>query len=502
MATLFLAAAAALCFPAVAPAQSYQVLHSFTLEGASPQSALIQASDGKLYGTTTAGGAGGYGTVFNTDSGGSLTTLHSFVWSGAANPYVSLMQANDGLSWLCMLPFTEMLADRDGRDVKSPLVIGHRGASGYLPEHTLEAYALAIELGADFIELDLVATKDGYLIARHEPNIIQTTSVKELLQFAGRKRSAIIDGVAEEGFFASDFTLAEIKTLRAVQAMPERDQRFNGLYQIRTLGEIIDFAKRKSRQKGRTIGIYVETKHPTYHQSIGLPLEDRLLAALAKAGWNRRDAPIFIESFETANLRYLRSRSTIKLVQLIDADDVNVDGSISLMKPFDRPYDWTVSGRPGLFKDLVTPQGLAEVRTYADGIGPWKRYIVSTRGTDANRDGKPDDINGDGLVDEADRNLLPPSNLVEEAHTLGLLVHPFTFRNERTRLAADYATNPVREYLQFYQLGVDGVFSDFVDTAVAARVMFELLRDPGFAKCLVNGGRPQSHSSGCEGGDR
>ena len=387
---------------------------------------------------------------------------------------------------LCVLPLTDVLAGRNPRDMKPPLVIGHRGASGYLPEHTLEAYALAVELGADFIELDLVATKDGRLIARHEPNIIQTTNVKDLPQFADRKRTALIDGVEEKGFFASDFTLAEIKTLRAVQAVPERDQRFNGLYQIPTLEEIIDFVKRKSRQQGRTVGLYVETKHPTYHRSLGLPLEDRLLAALAQAGWNRRDAPVFIESFETANLRYLRSRSTVKLIQLIDADDVNLDGSISLVKPFDRPYDWTVSGRPGLFKDLLTPQGLAEVRTYADGIGPWKRYIVSTRGTDANGDGKPDDINGDGLVDEGDRTLLPPSNLVEEAHKVGLLVHPFTFRNERTRLAAEYKGNPVTEYQQFYQLGVDGVFSDFVDTAATARLMFELLRDEHSAKCLVD----------------
>ena len=156
--------------------------------------------------------------------------------------------------------------------------------------------------------------------------------------------------------------------------MPERDQRFNGLYQIPTLEEVIDFLKRKSHQKGRTIGIYLETKHPTFHESIGLPLEDRLLAALGKAGWNHRDAPVFVESFETASLKYLRSRSTVRLVQLIDADDVGLDGSLSLVKPFDRPYDWTASGRAGLFRDLVTPDCLAEVRTYADGIGPWKRY--------------------------------------------------------------------------------------------------------------------------------
>jgi len=403
---------------------------------------------------------------------------------------------------LCLWPFSAASGDRHGRRVKPPLVIAHRGASGYLPEHTLEAYALGIELGADFIELDLVATKDGRLIARHEPDIIHTTNVRDLPQFAGRKRRAMIDGVEQTGVFASDFTLAEIKTLRAVQAMPERDQRFNGLYEIPTLEEVIDFLKRKSHQKGRTIGIYVETKHPTYHESIGLPLEDRLLAALGKAGWNHRDAPVFVESFETASLKYLRSRSTVRLVRLIDADDVGLDGSLSLVKPFDRPYDWTASGRAGSFRDLVTPDGLAEVRTYADGIGPWKRYIVSTRGTDANHDGKPDDLNGDGLVDEADRNLLQPSNLIEEAHRLGLLVHPFAFRSERARLAAEYEANPVREYLQFYQLRVDGVFSDFINTAVAARVMLESLRDGGFAKCLVNGGQRRDPGGACEGGDR
>lgn len=389
---------------------------------------------------------------------------------------------------LCALPLTDAWADRNSQTSTVPIVIGHRGGgNGYLPEHTLEAYALGVELGADFVEPDLVATKDGHLIARHEPNLINTTNVKDLPQFASRKRKVIIDGVEEEGFFASDFTLAEIKTLRAVQPLPERDQRFNGLYQIPTLEEIIGFAKRKSREKGRVIGIYPETKHPTYHQSIGLPLEDRLLAVLTKAGWNHREAPVFIQSFETANLKYLRQRTASKLVQLIDADDVNLDGSLSLVKPFDRPYDWTVSGRTDLYSYLVTPQGLAEVRTYADGIGPWKRYIVSTAGTDANHDGKPDDINGDGLVNEADRRLLPPSKVVEDAHKAGLLVHTWTFRNEQRRLAADYKGDPTSEYLQFYQLGVDGVFSDFADTAVAARVMFRLLQDKDYAECFVNG---------------
>ena len=187
----------------------------------------------------------------------------------------------------------------------APLVIGHRGGgSGYLPEHTLEAYALGIELGADYVEPDLVATKDGHLIARHEPNLIDTTNIKDLPQFAARKRTVMVDGVPVTGFFASDFTLAEIKQLRAVQPLAERGRAFDGKFQIPAFEEVIDFVKSKSVEKGRRIGIYPETKHPTYHQSIGLPLEDRLLDTLRRAGWNRRGAPVFIQSFETANLRY------------------------------------------------------------------------------------------------------------------------------------------------------------------------------------------------------
>jgi glycerophosphoryl diester phosphodiesterase len=363
---------------------------------------------------------------------------------------------------------TPVLADNNGKTV--PLVIGHRGgATGYLPDHTLENYALGIELGADFVEPDLVATKDGILIARHEPNLIATTNVKDLPQFAGRKRTAVIDGAAETGFFASDFTLAEIRTLRAVQPLPlERDTRFDGKFQIPTFDEVIAFVKRKSLEKGRTIGIYPETKHPTYHQSIGLALEDRLLNALTRAGWNSRSAPVFIQSFETANLRYLHERTKVRLVQLVDADDVNPDGTLSFVPPFDKPYDWVVSHRPGLFSDLLTEAGLAEVRRYADGIGPWKPYIRSSK------------LGADGQ-----RHLLPPTDLVQRAHARGLVVHPYTFRNEQRRLAADYRQNPVNEYLDFYQLGVDGLFSDFADTAFVARAMFLLATDPGYADCLV-----------------
>jgi glycerophosphoryl diester phosphodiesterase len=404
-----------------------------------------------------------------------MKTLAS--WTGIALATAAL---------LCALPTPSQAHDRNARESSRPLVIGHRGAGGYLPEHTLESYALAIELGADYIEPDLVATKDGFLIARHEPNMINTTNVKDLPQYANRKRTLSVDGVPETGFFASDFTLAEIKTLRAVQAFGERDQAFNGLYAIPTFDEVIELAKRKSTEEGRTIGVYPETKHPTLHQSLGLPLEDRLLHVLQRQGWNHRSAPVFIQSFEQANLKYLRSKTSVRLVQLVDANDVNADGTLDFTPPYDRPYDWTVAGRAGSFADLLTPQGLAEVRTYADGVGPWKPYLISSACIKVVNNACAD-ANGDGLVNDADRKLLAPSAVVVNAHAQGLLVHPYTFRNEQRRLASNYAGNPVNEYLAFYELGVDGLFSDFPDTAVVARSMWILKTDPDAARCLVKG---------------
>jgi len=386
------------------------------------------------------------------------------------------------------------LADRDrNREgmFPSPLVIGHRGGgSGYLPEHTLEAYALGIELGADFVEPDLVATKDGHLIARHEPNLIATTNVSSLPQFAARRRTVVLDGIPTDGWWASDFTLAEIKQLGATQQVGARSAAFNGQFKIPTLEEIIALAKRKAHETGRTIGIYPETKHPTYHQQIGLPLEDRLLDALTRAGWNHRNAPVFIQSFETANLRYLRTKTRVKLIQLVDADDLAADGTITFAAPFDKPYDWAVAGRAGLFKDLLTPAGLAEVSTYADGIGPWKYYIQSTACKTLTPAGGCADVNGDGAVNEADRVVIPATDLVQRAHAKGLLVHTWTFRNERSRQPLDDGVQPTNEYLRFFDLGVDGLFSDFADTAFAARVMWKLKTDPSYARCLV-------HDNGC-----
>src|SRR4051812_11006261 len=268
-------------------------------------------------------------------------------------------------------------------DKKGPIVIGHRGAAGYLPDHTLEGYRLAISLGADYIEPDLVSTKDGHLIARHEPNISDTTDVRDHPEFAGRKRTAVIDGEIQVGWFASDFTLAEIKTLHAVQPLAERPQQFNGRFQIPTFDEIIALAQRESAKRHRRIGIYPETKHSTYHQRLGLGLERPLLRALSRAGWNKRSAPVFIQSFEQSNLKWLSRHTSVRLVQLVDAWDVNPDGTLAYVAPLDRPYDWTVSGDPVLqartFGFFATDAGLAEIAKYADVISPWKRYIVSTK---------------------------------------------------------------------------------------------------------------------------
>lgn len=350
-----------------------------------------------------------------------------------------------------------------------PLVIGHRGAAGYLPDHTLEGYKKAIELGADFIEPDLVATKDGVLVARHEPNITGTTDVSTRAEFASRKTKKTVDGVVEEGWFVSDFTLAEIKTLRAIQPLAERDQSYNGKFQVPTFEEVLDLAKSESVRVGRTIGVYPETKHPTYHVNQGLKLEDRLLAILAKYGYTSKGSPVIVQSFEVSNLKYLRTKTQVRLVQLVDADDVNPDGSISLVAPYDKPYDFAVAGDSRTFASLLTSSGLKEVKTYADGIGPWKPYLIPSKLVDENKDGKPDDLNGDGKIDERDRVMMPATDVLKNAHAAGLFVHPYTFRSEARRLASNFKGDPKAEYRLFYDLGVDGVFADFPDHAKAAR---------------------------------
>jgi glycerophosphoryl diester phosphodiesterase len=353
-----------------------------------------------------------------------------------------------------------------GRRDDRPLVIGHRGASGYLPEHTLEAYRLAIAQGADYIEPDLVATRDGVLIARHEVNITETTDVASRPEFAARFTTKTIDGITESGWFADDFTLAEIKTLYAIQRLPFRPPQFNGLYRVPTFSEVVTLAKRAG------VGVYPETKHPSYHHAVGLALERPLVNVLTRFGWNRGSAPVFIQSFEVANLQALNRITPVRLVQLVDATDVRLDGSID--SDGYGPYDFRLRGDPRTYADLVTAAGLTGIAAYADGVGPWKRYIVGAAALDEDGNGVADDVNGDGSVDDADRTALPPTDLIERAHAAGLFVHTWTFRNETRYLAAGHDDNPVQEYLQFFCLGIDGVFADFPDTAVTARALLRL----------------------------
>lgn len=353
-------------------------------------------------------------------------------------------------------------------DGAKPLVVGHRGAAGYRPDHTLEAYKTGIAMGVDFIEPDLVSTKDGVLIARHEPMMGGTTDVSTRPEFASRKTVKKIDGIDTNDWFASDFTLAEIKTLRAKQPFDDRDQSYNGKFEIPTLQEVIDLAKSESARTGRTIGIYPEIKHSTFHSALGLAIEDKLLEQLKAAGWSEKSSPVIIQSFETANLKYLRGKTQLRLSQLVDADDVDKDGNIVLAAPFDRPYDFAVLGDKRTFKDLLTPEGLKEVKTYADIIAPWKPYILAAKQV-IGEDGKPKDLNGDGKIDDQDRVLNQPTNVVKDAHAVGLLVHTWTFRSEPKRLASNYKGDPVAEYKPYFDLGVDGVFSDFPDHAVKAR---------------------------------
>ena len=312
----------------------------------------------------------------------------------------------------------------------SPLIIAHRGASGHRPEHTLAAYELAIEQGADFIEPDLVSTRDGVLIARHENEISETTDVAARPELAGRRTTKRIDGQTVGGWFAEDFTFAEIKTLRARERLPFRDHSRDGRFEVPAFAEVLDLARRASRERGRTIGVYPETKHPTYFREIGLPLEEPLLRELAAAGYRGRDAPVYIQSFEVGNLRALRERTDLPLIQLLE----NRGG------PWDLPDT--------AYRDLIRPAGLAEIATYADGIGPDKRLIAPV---------------------DAEGRLLPPTGLVRDAHAAGLRVHPWTMRSEAAFLAAGYGGDPAREIHHFITLGVDGLFCDFPDVAVAAR---------------------------------
>jgi len=347
---------------------------------------------------------------------------------------------------------TNARADRatPGQDgqVDVPLVIAHRGASGYRPEHTLAAYRLAIRLGADYIEPDLVATKDGVLVARHENEISTTTDVAEHPEFADRETTKTVDGVEVTGWFTEDFTLRELRTLRAVEPLPDLrpdNTQYNGTYRVPTFEQVLDLLDRVEARTGERVGVYPETKHPTYFRDIGLPLEPALIDGLDAHDLDSFSSEVFVQSFETHNLRVLNRLTSIKLVQLVDSTGA--------------PYDFVASGDPRTYADLVTPRGLAFIARYADGVGANKDLVI------------PRDGNG---------FLLEPTSLVEDAHAEGLLVHAFTFRSENEFLPADLRGgddpaelgDAIAEDLLFLQQGLDGFFTDFPDTGVRARNLY------------------------------
>jgi glycerophosphoryl diester phosphodiesterase len=355
-------------------------------------------------------------------------------------------------------------------DGKHPLIVAHRGAGGYLPEETYEAYVRAIDLGADVIEPDLIMTKDHALIARHDPNLAISTNVASLPQFANRKTKRNVDGEIQEGWFAADFTLAEIRTLGGIVTDPERSKDCDGKCRLVTFQEIIDLAKSRSTTK-RKIWIYPESKNPTYNRELGLPLEDSIIAVLCRAGWNRHDAPVFVQSFEPSSLKYMRAHGLkTQVIQLIGAHDIDLrTGKLVYALPDDRPYDWTRAGdTTRTFEAMTTSAGLAEIRTYADGIGPWKLFLIPLRAK-LDSAGKPIDQNQDGKISDADGFQMTPTSLVADAHRAGLVVHPYTFRNEKRRIPADFHGDPKAELKSYFRIGVDAVFTDFTDTALSAR---------------------------------
>lgn len=353
-----------------------------------------------------------------------------------------------------------------------PIVIGHRGASGVRPGHTLESYALAIEFGADFVEPDLIMTKDGFLVCRHEPMLSLTTNVADFPEFRDRKTTKKVDGINYTDWFAGDFTLEEIKKLRTVQNFSSRPKNYNYLFSVPTFEEVINLVKMKSEELGIKIGIYPETKRPTFHEQSNLPITDTLLDALSVAGWNNYEAPVYVQSFEVSNLQYIRELSTVKTIQLISASGVSKEGKILAKGLGGKPYDFVVKKDKRTYADLITEEGLDFIGSYADGIAVYKPYIIPYTIIDSNNDGKADDLNGDGKIDSRDFVKLPATDLVIRAHNKDLLVHVWSVKNELSTLLHDYNGDSLEEYKDFYNLGVDGVFSDFPDSALVARDLF------------------------------
>lgn len=334
---------------------------------------------------------------------------------------------------------------------RPPIVIAHRGASGYLPEHTLAAYSVAMLQGADFIEPDLVMTRDGQLIARHDNVLDLTTDVALHPEFADRRTTRTVDGVTITGWFSEDFTLAEIKRLRAIERIPgvrPANTRFDGQFTAPTLQEIIDLVKAHEKASGGRVGIYPETKHPTHFASLGLAMEEPLVRILHANGYEGRRDRVFIQSFEISNLKQLRRMTRIPLVQLLWLEG--------------RPYDVEAAGGSLTYDQMGTAEGLREIARYADGVGPEKYHFILP-------------LDATGSLDPANA-----TTFVRDAHAANLEVHPYTFRAENQFLPANYRSssdpialgNSQAEMQVFLGLGIDGFFTDQTDIGVNARDAF------------------------------
>ncbi|MER5376958.1 glycerophosphodiester phosphodiesterase [Streptomyces sp. NPDC002553] len=337
-----------------------------------------------------------------------------------------------------------------GKGLKSlpvPTIIGHRGASGYRPEHTFGSYELALDLGADIVEAgDLVPTKDGHLVCRHEPEIGGTTDVADHPEFAARKTTKTLDGVPTTGWFTEDFTLAELKTLRAVERVPANrphNTLYNGRWQIPTFEEVLKWQDRQTRERGRQVWIYPEIKHPTYFRALGLNMEERVAALLRRHGKDGKNAPVVIQSFEPTSIQRMNKLVDNPLVVLLSGAST-------------RPWDFVATGDPRTVADLVTRKGLREIAGYAQGIGPTLDLVI------------PKDAAG---------RLTTPTTLVRDAHAVGLILHPYTMRNENPFLPADFRKGADPDgygdvfgaYRTYFATGIDGVFTDQPDTGVLAR---------------------------------
>ncbi|MBC2879446.1 MULTISPECIES: glycerophosphodiester phosphodiesterase [Streptomyces] len=336
------------------------------------------------------------------------------------------------------------------RDLPVPTVVGHRGGSGYRPEHTLGSYRFALENGADVIEQDVVPTKDGHLVCRHENDITGTTDVSSRPEFASRKTTKTVDGESHTGWFTEDFTLAELKTLRAKERLPQVRQHntlYDGHWTVPTFEEVLKWADEEGRKRGRRIWLHVETKHPTYFRKLGLGLEERLAKLLRRYGRAGRNSYTFLQSFEPSSLQRL-GRLGLDCPKILLLDDLPT-----------RPWDFVEAKDPRTVADLITPKGLKWVSGFAQGIGPWLNLIIPR--------------------DKNDR-LTKPTTLVRDAHAAGLVLHPYTMRNENSFLPADFrrGTDPnaygdaIGAFKTYYATGIDGIFSDNCDTAVLAREEF------------------------------